>query len=77
MKRMIFTLKSGKTIVQTVSEQDSDSIIEKYLTTKPSSEMVCLIIQKKKNDIIVESAYFNKDEIAAIQIESDTGGYNK
>lgn len=64
-KKMVFTLKSGKSIVQTISEQDSMNLIEKYL----SSTENCLIIQKIKNENIIEEAYINKEEIAAIQIE--------
>lgn len=64
-KKMVFTLKSGKSIVQTISEQDSIHLIGKYLSSKEN----CLIIQKIKNDYVIEEAYINKEEIAAIQIE--------
>ena len=64
-KKMVFTLKSGKSIVQTISEQDVNNLIEKYL----SSSENCLVIKKIKNENIIEEAYINKEEIAAIQIE--------
>ena len=50
-KKMVFTLKSGKSIVQTISEQDSINLIEKYLSSLDNeslNRLYELILRYKK-----------------------------
>jgi len=67
---MVFTLRSGKSIVVSMNEDQAFSIYDQWVNFIPNSEtdISKIKIEKKKNNNIVESVAILLSEISAIQI---------
>jgi len=68
--KMVFTLRSGKSIVVSMNEDQAFSIYDQWVNFIPNSEtdISKIKIEKKKNNNIVESVAILLSEISAIQI---------
>lgn len=77
--KLVFTLKSGKSIVVSMTEEQAFYVYEQWLNfVKDSKNDVSKIkIDKKKDDKVVEVVTILLSEIAAIQIVDSYNNYDK
>lgn len=77
--KLVFTLKSGKSIVVSMTEEQAFYVYEQWLNfVKDSKNDVSKIkIDKKKDDKVVEVVAILLSEIAAIQIVDSYNNYDK
>lgn len=77
--KLVFTLKSGKSIVVSMAEEQAFYVYEQWLNfVKDSKNDVSKIkIDKKKDDKVVEVVTILLSEIAAIQIVDSYNNYDK
>lgn len=70
MIKMVFTLKSGKSIVVSMNEEQAFSIYEQWVNfiPKENNDVSKIKIDKKKDNVIVETAGILLSEISAIQM---------
>jgi len=71
---MVFTLKSGKSIVVTMNEEQAFSIYEQWVNFIPKEKVDVskIKIEKKKDNSIIEAVSILLSEISAIQmVETD------
>ena len=72
--KMVFTLKSGKSIVVTMNEEQAFSIYEQWVNFIPKEKVDVskIKIEKKKDNSIIEAVSILLSEISAIQmVETD------
>lgn len=72
--KMVITLKSGKSIVNTGFEDECFKIYNQWIAYKtPKDDSVDkVIIEKKKNNLIVEVIAILTSEIVSMQITDDS-----
>ena len=71
--KMVFTLKSGKSIVVSIYEDQCFKIYNQWVNYIPQpNEVSKATIDKKKNNLISEMVGILLSEIAAIQIVENT-----
>jgi len=70
MIKMVFTLKSGKSIVVSMNEEQAFSIYEQWVNFIPSekTDVSKIKIEKKKDNVIVETVGILLSEISAVQM---------
>jgi len=70
MIKMVFTLKSGKSIVVSMNDEQAFSIYEQWVNfiPKENNDVSKIKIDKKKDNVIVETAGILLSEISAIQM---------
>jgi len=70
MIKMVFTLKSGKSIVVSMNEEQAFSIYEQWVNfiPKENNDVSKIKIDKKKDNVIVETVGILLSEISAIQM---------
>ncbi len=68
--KMVFTLASGKSIVVTMNEEQAFSIYEQWVNFIPSekTDVSKIKIEKKKDNVIVETVGILLSEISAVQM---------
>ena len=68
--KMVFTLKSGKSIVVSMNEEQAFSIYEQWVNFIPSekTDVSKIKIEKKKDNVIVETVGILLSEISAVQM---------
>ena len=68
--KMVFTLKSGKSIVVSMNEEQAFSIYEQWVNFIPSekTDVSKIKIEKKKDNVIIETVGILLSEISAIQM---------
>jgi len=75
--KMVFTLKSGKSIVVSIYEDQCFKIYNQWVNYIPQpNEVSKATIDKKKNNLIFEMVGILLSEIAAIQIVENTHEHN-
>jgi len=75
--KMVFTLKSGKSIVISIYEDQCFKIYNQWVNYIPQpNEVSKATIDKKKNNLIFEMVGILLSEIAAIQIVENTHEHN-
>lgn len=71
MLKMVFTLKSGKSIVVSMYEEQCFKIYNQWVQFNPKNEDIDLcraVMDKKRDNLIIETVGILLSEIAAIQI---------
>ncbi len=70
MIKMVFTLKSGKSIVVSMNEEQAFSIYEQWVNfiPKENNDVSKIKIDKKKDNVIIETVGILLSEISAIQM---------
>lgn len=70
MIKMVFTLKSGKSIVVSMNEEQAFSIYEQWVNfiPKENNDVSKIKIDKKKDNVIVETVGILLSEISAVQM---------
>lgn len=70
MIKMVFTLKSGKSIVVSMNEEQAFSIYEQWVNFIPSekTDVSKIKIEKKKDNVIIETVGILLSEISAVQM---------
>ena len=70
MIKMVFTLKSGKSIVVSMNDEQAFSIYEQWVNFIPSekTDVSKIKIEKKKDNVIVETVGILLSEISAVQM---------
>ncbi len=79
MLKTVFTLKSGKSIVVSMYEEQCFKIYNQWVTFNPKSEDIDLcraVMDKKKDNLIIETVGILLSEIAAIQIVENYNSKN-
>ncbi len=68
--KMVFTLKSGKSIVVSMNEEQAFSIYEQWVNFIPSekTDVSKIKIEKKKDNVIIETVGILLSEISAVQM---------
>jgi len=68
--KMVFTLKSGKSIVVSMNEEQAFSIYEQWVNfiPKENNDVSKIKIDKKKDNVIIETVGILLSEISAIQM---------
>jgi len=67
---MVFTLKSGKSIVVSMNEEQAFSIYDQWVNfiPKENNDVSKIKIDKKKDNVIIETVGILLSEISAIQM---------
>ena len=70
MIKMVFTLKSGKSIVVSMNDEQAFSIYEQWVNFIPSekTDVSKIKIEKKKDNVIIETVGILLSEISAVQM---------
>jgi len=68
--KMVFTLKSGKSIVVSMNEEQAFSIYDQWVNfiPKENNDVSKIKIDKKKDNVIIETVGILLSEISAIQM---------
>lgn len=74
--KMVFTLKSGKSIVVSMNEEQAFSIYEQWVNfiPKEKTDFSKIKIDKKKDNTVVELVAILLSEISAIQMVENSFG---
>lgn len=77
--KMVFTLKSGKSIVESVLETEAFTIMDTWLAFIPegNADMSKVIIDKKNKEVTFEKVGILVSDISAIQIVDINAEYKK